>query len=75
LVDFLKYLICPSNTVNEVLYNYDNLPGGSDEITFEFLKEHDDRSYEISGYHGFKLKRKRLVRNLRMLRNVFNYYN
>jgi hypothetical protein len=75
LVDFLKYLICPSNTVSEVLYNYDNLPGISDEITFEFLKEHDDRNYEISGYNGFKLKRKRLVRNLRMLRNVFNYYN
>lgn len=75
LVDFLKYLICPSNTVNEVLYNYDNLPSSSNEITFDFLKEHDDRAYEISGYNGFKLKRKRIVRNLRMLRNVFNYYN
>jgi hypothetical protein len=75
LVDFLKYLICPSNTVNEVLYNYDNLPGTSNEITFEFLKEHDNRNYEISGYNGFTLKRNRLIRNLRMLRNVFNYYN
>ncbi len=75
LVVFLKYLICKSNTVNEVLYNYDNLPGSSEEITFEFLKQHDDRNYEISGYNGFKFKRNRIVRILRMLRNVFNYYN
>ena len=75
LAVFLKYLICKTNTVNEVLYNYDNLPGTSNEITFEFLKEHDNRNYEISGYNGFTLKRNRLIRNLRMLRNVFNYYN
>jgi hypothetical protein len=75
LVDFLRYLICKTNTVNEVLYNYDNLPYNSNEITYEFLKAHDDRNYEISGYNGYKLKKNRLLRNLRMLRNVFNYYN
>ena len=75
LVDFLRYIICKENTINEVLYNYDNLPASSSEITFEFLQEIDERTYEISGYNGLKCTRKRLLRNLRMLRNVFNYYN
>ena len=74
LADFIQYLICPSSKVNEILYNYDNLPDNSDEITFEFLNNYDHKDYEISGYNNKKLKRGRLLRNLRMLRNVFNYY-
>jgi len=74
LADFMEYCVCPDNKVNEVLYNYDNLPENSDEITFEFLNEHDHSDYELSGYNRQTLTRKRLLRNLRMLRNVFNYY-
>lgn len=74
LVDFIRYLICSDNKVNEVLYNYDNLPEDPNEITFEFLNEFDHEDYEISGYNNKKLKRNRLLKNLRMLRNVFNYY-
>ena len=69
-----KYLICPHNTVNEVLYNYDNLPENPNDITFGFLNDYDFEDNEISGYNDYKLKRRRLLRNLRMLRNVFNYY-
>ena len=75
LADFLQYVICKSSTVNEILYNYDNLPVDSNEITFNFLNEYDHDDYEISGYNNEKLGRKRLLKNLRMLRNVFNYYN
>lgn len=74
LADFVKYVICPYNRVNEVLYNYDNLPENSDDITYEFLHAYDHSDYEISGYNGKKLSRNRLLRNLRMLRNLFNYY-
>jgi hypothetical protein len=74
LADFLQYIICEDNTVNEILYNYDNLPCDSNDLTFEFLSEYDDRDYEISGYDGQKMTRKRLLRNLRMLRNVNNVY-
>jgi hypothetical protein len=74
LADFIEYLICPKNIVNEVLYNYDNFPEDPDEITFDFLSQHDYEDYEISGYNNLKLKRRRLLKNLRMLRNVFNYY-
>ncbi|MCJ7801111.1 MAG: hypothetical protein MUP82_01995 [Candidatus Marinimicrobia bacterium] len=75
LADYLQYMICSRNTVNEILYNYDNLPSNSNDITFEKLYEDDELYYEISGYNGKKLSRARLIKNLRMLRNVFNYYN
>lgn len=74
LADFLQYTICNNNTVNEVLYNYDNLPFESNDVTFEFLHDYDHSDYEISGYDGVNLDRKVLLRNLRMLRNVFNFY-
>ena len=74
VADFLQYLVCKDNTVNEILYNYDNLPSESANITFEFMNEYDHRDYEISGYNGQKFGRKRLLRNLRMLRNVYNDY-
>lgn len=74
LADFIHYLICPNNKINEILYNYDNFPENPDEITFEFLSEYDHNDYEISGYDDKNLDRYRLLRNLRMLRNVYNYY-
>ena len=74
LADFLQYIICPENIVNEVLYNYDNLPYDSNKITYEFLNEYDHTDYEISGYNGRKISRKRLFKNLRMLRKISNSY-
>ena len=65
-------IICKKNTVNEVLYNYDNLPSESNDVTFEFLHDYDHSDYELSGYNNVKLSKKRLVNTLRMLRNVFN---
>jgi len=74
LANFIQYVICPHNKVNEVLYNYDNLSENPNEITYDFLHDYDHSDYEISGYNHKKLRRKRLLRNLRMLRNIFNYY-
>ncbi len=74
LVDFIQYIICPRNKLNETLYNYDNLSEDPNEITFEFLHDHDHRDYELAGYDWRKFNRKRMVRNLRMLRNIFNHY-
>lgn len=74
LVDFIDYLICSDNKVNEILYNYDNFPENSDDISFEFLQEYEHSDYEISGYNRQKLKKRRLFKTLKMLENVFNYY-
>lgn len=74
LVDFLEFLLDRTNKFSYILYNYDNLPATSNEITFEFLKKYDSIKYELSGYDYQEFKRKILVKNLRMLRNIFNYY-
>lgn len=74
LADFMQYCVCPDNKVNEILYNYDNLPYDPAEITFEFLSEYDHMDYEISGYNNKDFNHRRIINNLNMLRNVFNYY-
>lgn len=75
VVDYLEYMICNKNTVNEILYNYTDLPAESNEIWFEDLHNDALIHREISGYNNKKIKRKRLLRILRMIKNVFNYYN
>jgi hypothetical protein len=74
LADFLEYLFCKDNAVNEILYNYDNFPDNSNDITFEFLQEHEHKDYEISGYDNQQHSVKRFKRLLRMIRKVGNYY-
>ena len=74
LVDFIELIICSKNSVSYSLYNYDNLPNESNNITYDFLNVCDDRAYEVSGYDNQKLKRSVLLKYLRSLRNVFNYY-
>jgi len=75
LEDFLSFVVCRKNLWTFVLYNYDNLPYDSNDITYEFLKEYESNVYELSGYNNTKYSRKSLSLTLRMLRNVFNYYN
>jgi hypothetical protein len=75
LVDFIDFLIDDSSDVSYILYNYNNLPAISNDITYEFLSYHDNIINEIAGYDNQKLKRKELLKHLRMLRNIFNYNN
>lgn len=75
LADYLQYVICSTNTVDETLLNYHNLPCDSDMITFDLLADGDYRDVELSGYDGKKVTRRRLLKILRMLKNVFNLYN
>jgi len=75
LTDFISFVICSKNKWTYVLYNYDNLSYTSDNITYDFLKEHDSQIYEISAYENKKFNKKFLFKNLKMLKNVFNYYN
>jgi len=75
LADFISFVICMKNQWSYILYNYDNLPHTSDEISYDFLKIHDSKVYELAGYDKQKFKRRDLLKKIRMLRNVFNYYN
>jgi hypothetical protein len=74
LVNFITFVIDRKNLWTYVLYNYDNLPIESDDITFEFLYNYDHNDYELGAYDNENYCRKRLESNLKMLRNVFNFY-
>jgi hypothetical protein len=75
LANFISYVICQENLWTYVLYNYDNLPTSSDNITHEFLVKNESPEYEITAYDKITYNKYRLLQNLQMLRNVFNYYN
>ena len=77
LEDFLSFSICNQNKLTYVLYTFDDLPFNSNNITYEDLKakQYEKFSYEIAGYENKSYKKKDVLRNLRMLENVFNYYN
>lgn len=74
LVDFIQVVIDKKNYMSYILYNYDNLPEYSNDITYDFLKDNDDRSYEITGYDELRSTSSQLMKYLRILRGVFNYY-
>ncbi len=74
LVYFLEFVICKQNLWTYVLYNYDNLPYDSNDITYDFLTD-VSTVYELSGYNKQTYSRRKLLANLRMLRSVFNYHN
>jgi hypothetical protein len=75
LADFISFTICTKNKWSYSLYNYNDLPNHSDEITYEYLKDLDnDPSYEIAAYDNKNYCREYLVKSLKMLKNVFNYY-
>lgn len=74
LVDFIRFAISKENILNYTLYNYDDLPANSDEITYEEMAWHQCISKEIAGYDNRKFTRKGLKRVLKLLRNVYNPY-
>ena len=68
-------LICKSSKLSFTLYNYNDLPCNSNEIDYEYLKNLDgDHSYELSGYDNERKNKKQIMKYLRILKNVFNYY-
>lgn len=72
LVDFISFAVDRLSDLSYTLYNFENLPEDSDEITFEFLTDQDHYSREISGYDTMKYSRKRLAKIFRMMRGVHN---
>jgi hypothetical protein len=75
LANFISYVICQENLWTYILYNYDDLPISSNNITYEYLVKNESPEYEITAYDKTIYNKFRLLQNLNMLRNVFNYYN
>jgi hypothetical protein len=75
LIDFINFVICKKSRISYTLSNYDDLPNNVDEIDYQYLKELDgDIAYELAGYDNQKYNKKEILKLLRVLRNVFNYY-
>jgi len=72
--NFINFVVCSMNRITYVLYNYNNLPQHSDEITYDYLSSLTNRSSEIAAYDNLKFQKKQLRKLLNMLQGVFNYY-
>ena len=75
LVYFITFVISKKNLWTYAIFNYDNLPVESDNISFDYLYTHDNDNIELAAYDKIKYKKKDLINNVKMLKNVFNYYN
>ena len=73
-MDFVRTVICKENFWSYNLYNCDNLPLDSDDITFGTLDSIVSFRNEVTGYDYQTYNKKTLKRMLRILRNVYNYY-
>lgn len=71
LRDFIIMLFGNKSNINYSFYNYDNLPTTSDEITYDFLEDNDDKIYELSNEITI-LNKKQLKHHLIMLTHILN---
>lgn len=74
LLDFVRTAICKGNLWTYTLYNCNNLPLDSDDITFGTMESSVTKENEVCGYDYQNYSKKTLKRMLRILRNVYNYY-
>lgn len=74
LTDFISFVICKQNLWSYTLYNYNDLPFSSENITFDTLCDDGNKENEISGYDNIVYERSELYKHLRMLKAVFNSY-
>jgi hypothetical protein len=75
LIDFIGFVICKKSKISYTLSNYDDLPNDPNDIDYQYLNDLDgDVEYELAAYDNKKFNKKEVLKFLRMLRNVFNYY-
>ena len=73
LYNFIEFTVGYRNPLSIILYNFNNIcEMVSNDITYEFLEEHIDKNYEISGYDNIKLNRLEIIKSLRLLKHTFN---
>ena len=74
LMNFIDFVVDNVASRNIVLYNYDNLPYNSNDITYDFLKKNDDPNYEIAAYDNVSTDKINVLKLLHMLKTVYNTY-
>lgn len=73
LLHFLDYLLS-NNSCEYSLYNFDNLPSSSNQISYHFLENLLDKRYEIVCYESDSFDKKMCLRMLNLLKNIYNEY-
>lgn len=81
LYDFIEFVVGSRSNTSIILYNYNNIDTNSsnsvtlkdDELTYEFFEENMDRNYEVAAYDRVRLKREKIKKYLRMLKNMYNW--
>ena len=61
-----------SNTIGYDVYNYDNLPKFSNEITYDFLDENVDDLYLLSAYDKANVRSLTLNHMLYVIKHTYN---
>lgn len=73
MIKFIEYLVSV-NSCEFTLYNYDNLPFLSEEISYDFLEKFQDTRYEIVSYEKKNFDYKICMNLLNLLKNIYNNY-
>lgn len=73
VVDFID-LFSTQEQMRVTVYNFDNLPLTSEEITCEYLEEYSDVQYEVLAFRSQNFSKSTIKKMLRMIKNLFNYY-
>jgi hypothetical protein len=71
---FVKFVISKESYSSYTLYNYNNMPFDLEGVDYEFMEANMDIRYELAAYDNKRLKKRDFRKNLRMLKNVYNFY-
>jgi len=71
---FVKFVISKESYSSYTLYNYNNMPFDLEGVDYEFMEANMDIRYELAAYDNKKLKKRDFRKNLKMLKNVYNFY-
>jgi hypothetical protein len=74
VIDFIMLTIDNNNIVSYSLYNCNDLPYESDDITVDVLNDSCYKCVEIVGYDNLALTRKTLWKYVEIVGNMFNHY-
>lgn len=77
LIDFLEFIFMQGSSFRITLYNYDNLPYLSKDITYDFFERHVDESFEIGSVYecrGEKKIKEKFEKILNLIQHVSNEY-
>lgn len=72
LYDFIEFLLGAKGKKSLTLYNYNNIYPETD-LTYEFFEDLMNYNYEIAGYDNIKLSRHHIKKQLRLLKNIYNW--